>query len=88
MRWVDFTASVQFECEGRRKGPNYAQGERYHFEDAIADRWLRRGVAKTVDGPVAKVRAKEETPPSTPKPDTVPLPISPEAKPVERPKPR
>lgn len=63
MRWIEFTETVQFENEGRGRGPVFAKGERHHVEDAFAERWLRRGVAKLVDEPSPKTKPKEEPPP-------------------------
>lgn len=62
MRWLEFTQSVQFECEGRHKGPKFEKGERHRLADDFADRWLRRGVAQIVEGPVLKAPPKDEAP--------------------------
>jgi hypothetical protein len=94
MRWIEFTETVQFESEGRGKGPTFVKGERHQVEDAFAERWLRRGVAKLVDGPPPKAKPKEETPPAEPRPVAEPMPVSAaepkpaELKPTERAKPR
>ena len=45
MRWIEFSQSVQFESEGRNKGPKFEMGERHHLEDGFAEKWLRRAVA-------------------------------------------
>ena len=66
MRWIEFAESVQFESEGRHKGPKFEKGERHHFEDGFADRWLRRAVAFAVEGPSPPPVA-EESPPVEPK---------------------
>lgn len=51
---VRFLKTVQFECEGRNKGPIYSAGEVYDFDDAFARRWLRRAVAvEEADLPVS-----------------------------------
>lgn len=94
MRWIEFTDTVQFESEGRGRGPVFAKGERHHVEDAFAERWFRRGVAKLVDGPSPKAKPKEEPPPPEAKqlaepttaPSAEPKPV--ELKSAERAKPR
>ena len=87
MRWIEFTETVQFESERRGKGPVFARGERHHLEDAFAERWLRRGVAKLVDGPaVPKPKAKDD--PASVEPKPAAPPSTSEAKLVERVKPR
>lgn len=62
MRWIEFSQSVQFESEGRNKGPKFEMGERHHLEDGFADRWLRRGVAFAVDGPSSPPVIQEPQP--------------------------
>lgn len=42
---VIFTASVQYENEGRNKGPRFPAGDVFDFTEDFAQRWLRRNVA-------------------------------------------
>lgn len=49
MKRIRFTETVQFESEGRHKGPTYKEGSTHDFEDGFADRWLRREVAVEVN---------------------------------------
>ena len=90
MRWLEFTQSVQFECEGRHKGPKFEKGERHHFEDGFADRWLRRAVAFAVEGPrpaaTIEAAAAGEPKAGTPNPSREgprPPPASEDAPPLE-----
>jgi hypothetical protein len=56
MKRIKFTQTVQYESEGRGKGPIFEEGSIHDLEDNFADRWLRRGVAELV------VAAKTTTP--------------------------
>lgn len=49
---VTFLRSVQFECDGRRKGPKFLKDRDYTFDRHFADRWIKRGAAyETAMGP-------------------------------------
>ena len=52
---IKFLRRVQYESEGRGKGPIYEQGSEHEFDDTFAQRWLRRGVAVVVAQAVAAV---------------------------------
>lgn len=62
MKWVEFKSTVQFESLGRNKGPTFDAGSRHELESDFADRWIRRGVAVAVEGPLV-VNATEAPPP-------------------------
>jgi hypothetical protein len=49
MKRIKFTRTEQFESEGRNQGPIYVEGSVHDFDDAFADRWLRRSAAVEVD---------------------------------------
>ena len=42
---IKFLRRVQYESEGRAKGPVFDKDSEHDFPDAFAQRWLRRGVA-------------------------------------------
>jgi hypothetical protein len=42
---IKFVRRVQYENEGRGKGPVYDKDSVHDFSEAFAQRWLRRGVA-------------------------------------------
>lgn len=46
---VKFLRTVQYENEGRGRGPIYEKDSVHEFDEPFAQRWLRRGVAKIVD---------------------------------------
>lgn len=49
---VTFLRTVQFECDGRRKGPKFFKDKEYTFDRDFADRWIKRGAAyETAIGP-------------------------------------
>lgn len=49
MKRIKFTRTELYESEGRNKGPTFKEGSTHDFDDAFADRWLRRGVAVEVN---------------------------------------
>lgn len=49
MKRIKFNRTELYESEGRNLGPTYHEGSVHEFEDAFADRWLRRGSADEVD---------------------------------------
>ena len=49
MKRIKFTRTELYESEGRNKGPTYKEGSTHDFEDAFADRWIRRGAAVEVN---------------------------------------
>jgi hypothetical protein len=42
---VTFLRTVQFECDGRKKGPKFHKDKDYTFDRPFADRWIKRGAA-------------------------------------------
>lgn len=49
---VTFLRTVQFECDGRKKGPKFFKDKEYAFDRPFADRWIKRGAAyETAMGP-------------------------------------
>jgi len=42
---VTFNTTVQFQTDGRNKGPVYEAGKTYDLRDDHANRWIRRGMA-------------------------------------------
>ncbi len=42
---VTFLRTVQFECDGRKKGPKFFKDKDYTFDREFADRWIKRGAA-------------------------------------------
>lgn len=46
---VQFDRDEIYESEGRNKGPKYKKGGVYEFDEAFAQRWIRRGSAHVVD---------------------------------------
>lgn len=42
---VTFLRTVQFECDGRKKGPKFFKDKKYTFDRDFADRWIKRGAA-------------------------------------------
>lgn len=67
MRTIEFTQDVQYESEGRKKGPKFKVGDRLECKDEFADRWLRRAVAIDVTGlerPARKVEHERARLPS------------------------
>ena len=49
MTRVRFTRTVQYESEGRGRGPIYEAGSEHEFEPAFAERWLRRKAAEIIE---------------------------------------
>ncbi len=47
---VRFLRDELYENEGRNQGHLFQEGEEYDFEEAFAQRWLRRNAAELVDG--------------------------------------
>lgn len=58
MKEIQFVRTELYESEGRNKGPTFEEGSVHKFEDAFADRWLRRGAAVPFTGKGAVVAAK------------------------------
>lgn len=50
MKTIQFTRTERYESEGRNLGPLYEKDSVHNFEDAFADRWLRRFVAIDITG--------------------------------------
>lgn len=47
---VKFTRDEEFECEGRHQGHTFKEGEVYDFDEAFAQRWIRRGSVDVLAG--------------------------------------
>lgn len=62
---VRFLREVQYECDGRNKGPVYKKDSEHNFDDAFAQRWLRRGAAVVVEPVIAGVPIAKATPKAT-----------------------
>lgn len=52
---IKFTKDAIYETEGYRKGPTYKAGETHDFSEDFAQRWIRRGVAVSLEKPDATV---------------------------------
>lgn len=61
MRKITFTKTVQYESEGRGKGPTYEEGRTYELRDDLAQRWINRDVA--VDATVMRATLPTSTHP-------------------------
>lgn len=48
---IKFRRTVQYECDGRHKGPFLRKGETFTFDYDFAQRWIKRGAAYDVAGP-------------------------------------
>jgi len=58
---VEFRRTVIFECEGRKKGPKFLKGRKYTFDDAFAQRWIKRNAAfDTSESPPVEMGDDEE----------------------------
>lgn len=55
---VKFLRKVQYETEGRGKGPIYEKDSIHDFDEEHAQKWLRRGVAEEVGKPLMTSAAK------------------------------
>lgn len=56
---IGFLMTVQYECDGRNKGPHFAKGDVYDCTDEFGNRWIERSNAVEIKGnfpPPAKVR--------------------------------
>lgn len=65
--WVEFKTTVQFESDGRHKGPVFEVGSRHNLAEDFANRWIRRGVAFAVSGdhePPAEEKPKGDADPT------------------------
>lgn len=59
---ITFLRTVQFECDGRKKGPKFFKDKEYTFDRPFADRWIKRGAAyETKLGP-PEVEDEDEAP--------------------------
>lgn len=80
MRTITFTETVQYECEGRKKGPTFKRGHVLRdAPDDFAERWLRRGNAVEgevkLDEDLSKAAADEDPAPARlPDADKVEIP--------------
>jgi hypothetical protein len=63
---IRFTKDALYENEGRNKGTLYKAGEVHDFDQAFAERWLRRGVAEQVK---PRTPAKDDAPAAPVTPD-------------------
>jgi hypothetical protein len=63
---IKFNQTVQYESEGRNKGPVYAKDSVHDFTAEFAQRWLQRGVAVEFDpsAPIIKNKPPGPPPPS------------------------
>lgn len=64
-----FTETVTWETRGRNDGPEFKKDTEHDMDEALAQRWLRRGVAVKVSPrpvvqsqPIAKPEVVEEKP--------------------------
>lgn len=82
---IRFTKDTRYESEGRNKGPLYKAGDLHDFDEAFAERWLRRGVAEVVKPRTSHADAKPEAEQSAPKPTEPVKPVVTEGNVDEKP---